>query len=100
MKKIKGLEELPDADDLTPDKRKNYWNQIAFMNYVQHYTIPIKNTWLNIKELDYSEGNKDKKVFRRYIRSCSPDVIVILKEKVIKEKVEKYDLKGLRKKYY
>lgn len=100
MKKIKGLEELPDADDLTPDKRKKYWNQIAFMNYVQHYTIPIKNTWLNIKELEYTE-KKDKNIFRRYIKHLdySPDVIVILKEKVIKEKVEE-NLKDLQKEYY
>lgn len=92
-------EALPESDGITTEKREEYWNRIAFMNYVQHYTIPIKNTWLNIKELDYSEGNKDEKVFRRYIRSCSPDVIVILKEKVIKEKVEE-NLKGLAKKYY
>ena len=101
MKKIFGLNELPlESDDITTKQREKYWSRIAFMNYVQHYTIPIKNTWLNIKELDYTK-EKDKKIFRRYIRdlSYSPDVIVILKEKIIKEKVEE-NLKGLPKKYY
>lgn len=101
MKKIFGLNELPlESDDITTKQREKYWSRIAFMNYVQHYTIPIKNTWLNIKELDYTK-EKDKKIFRRYIRdlSYSPDVIVILKEKIIKEKVEE-NLKGLAKKYY
>lgn len=101
MKKIFGLNELPlESDDITTKQREKYWSRIAFMNYVQHYTIPIKNTWLNIKELDYTK-EKDKKIFRRYIRdlSYSLDVIVILKEKIIKEKVEE-NLKGLPKKYY
>lgn len=101
MKEIFKLNELPlESDGITTEKREEYWNRIAFMNYVQHYTIPIKNTWLNIKELDYTK-KKDKEVFLRYIKDLnySPDVIVILKEKIIKEKVEE-NLKGLAKKYY
>lgn len=75
-------------EDLSTDERKGYWERIVFTNYIQHYTKLLSGNRLDLKELEY-----DTKTDKNGIERClglfknKPDVIIILKEKAIYERV-------------
>lgn len=85
-KKLKGLEEK---------ERKRYcFDRIVFSNYIQHYTLfYYRYGELNPDELK-KDPDKDKEGFKRNFElfENDPDLIIVLQEKIILEKVKKISI--------
>lgn len=76
------------------EKKEYYFDRIVFANYIQHYTLFFyRYGELNPDELK-KDPDKDKEGFKRNFElfENGPDLIIVLQEKIILEKVKKISI--------
>ncbi len=90
--------------DLKPENKKAYWSRIVFTNYIQHYTKFEPGGEFNEYEL-VKTPNEDRRnieniIDNKFGKDKGPEIIIVLKEEKILDKILKIDrIKKLGYKY-